>query len=342
MPRILTLLFFCMLSLCCRADGLEWDAYSWDFGTIQEKDGIVTHTFVMTNATKKDVQITSAIPSCSCTLVNFPKGVIRPGQKAEVEVQYSPSGAAGKVFRDIQVYDYDNRCIAMLEITAEVEPIDRSIPERYPFTLAPFLYTNLHKVPFGYVYHGTDKTKIVYLANASDKPMNISFINPDEKLKLKYPATLQPGEEAELQMTFLSPRQADYYEFVQDTLKLLVDGLPSLMPVEVSMVALAKLDATGATPSLRTYPSSPRLRKKGKVFRAQVEIYNDGEADLSILAVQLPPTVKANVQRGETVGKGRKYLLELAGSTQEDFTLCLFTNDPVRPMKEIRITGLPK
>ena len=337
MTRILALLMLCLLSLSARADGVEFDAYSWDFGKILEKDGIVSHTFTLTNNSKKEVQIVSAIPSCSCTLVTYPREVIRPGGKGEVEVRYTPSGAVGKVFRDVQLFDYDNKPLATLEITADVEPADRSIPERYPYTLAPFLYTNIHTVPFGYVWHGTEKTKTIYLANSSGAPLDIRIDNPDGKLSLKYPPTLQPGEEAELEMTFRTPMQEDYFEFVTDTLHLTVNGEPSLLPLSVSMVALGKVETTDDSPTLRTYPSSPRLRKKGKTFRTQVELYNDGEEDLEIRAVQVPEWVTASIARGETIPKGRKRILELTSRVEEGFKLCLFTNDPVRPMKEIRI-----
>lgn len=337
MTRILTLLMFCLLSLSGRADGVEFDSYSWDFGKIQEKDGIVSHTFTLTNNTKKDVQIISAEVSCSCTWVTFPKEAIRPGGKGEVEVKYTPSGAVGKVFREVQLFDYDNKTLAMLEFTADVEPADRSIPERYPFTLAPFLYTNIHTVPFGYVWHGTEKTKTIYLANSSEEPLDIRIDNPDAKLSLKYPTILQPGEEAELEMTFRTPMQEDYFEFVMDTLRLTVNGEPSLVPVSVSMVALGKVEETDDSPTLRTYPSSPRLRKKGKAFKAQIELYNDGEEDLEIRAVQVPEWVTASIVRGERIAKGKKRILELASRVEEGFKLCLFTNDPVRPMKEIRI-----
>lgn len=340
MIRLVAILFFSLLSLSAKADGVDFDSYTWDFGKILEKDGIVSHTFVLTNNSKKDVLITSAVPSCSCTWVSYPKETIHPGEKGEVEVKYTPSGAVGKVFRDIQIFDYENKCIAMLEFTADVEPADRSIPEIYPYALAPFLYANIHTVPFGYVWHGTEKKKIIFLANSSDKPLTIKIESPDEKLQLKYPETLQAGEEVELEMTYHTPLQEDYYEFVMDTLRLTVDGNPAHLPITTSMVALSKIEPSDAAPTLRTYPSSPGLKKKGKAYRAQVEVCNDGDVDLEIKALQFPEGVTANIGRGERIGKGRKRILELTSRNNEGFKLCIFTNDPVRPMKEIRINPL--
>lgn len=339
MPRILTLILLCLLSLNGLADGLEFDSYSWDFGKILEKDGIVSHTFILTNTSKRNVQIASAIPSCSCTWVTHPKEVIRPGEKGEVEVKYTPSGAAGKVFRDIQIYDIDNKCIAMLEITADVEPADRSIPERYPYTLAPFLYTNLNNVPFGYVHHGTEKTKIIYLANSSDKALDISIQNPDSMLTLKYPQVLQPGEEAELEMTYHSPDRPDLYVSVTDSLRLSVNGEAALLPVVTTMIVLSRPETGEQAPVLRSYPSSPVLKKKGKRFMARLEISNDGDTDLLFHAIQLPPGTSASIQAGDSIAKGKKKVVEVTSAVQEDFKIILFSNDPNRPTKEIRVTG---
>lgn len=336
MANALTIAMLGLFSLV--GDGLEFDSYSWDFGKILEKDGIVSHTFVMTNATNHDIQITNAIPSCSCTWVTFPKEVIKPGQEAKIEVKYTPTGAMGKVFREIEVYDYDNKCIATLEVSADVEPADRSIPERYPFPLAPFFYTSLNNVPFGYVYHGTEKNKIVYLANSSEKLLQIEAINTNDKLTLQYPKVLQPGEEAELSMTYSTPLQPDYFEYITDTLYFKVNGERSLMPIVTSMLALSKVEDSATSPTLRTYPSAPRLKKRGKVFVTQVDLYNDGQDDLLINAVQLPDFATTDLRRGEHIASGKKKVVKVRSLVEEEFMIRLFTNDPTRPMKEIRTT----
>ncbi len=337
---ILTLL--CLFSLAGKADGIEFDSYSWDFGQIQEADGVVSHTFVLTNKTSADLLITSAIPSCSCTLVTYPKETIHPGEKGEIEVSYTPSGAMGKVFREVQLYDYHNKTIGLLEISADVVPADRSIPERYPFALAHSLYANINAVPFGYVYQGTQKSKIIYLANASDKPMSLRFSHSCDKLTLRYPDTLQPGEEAELEMTFRTPADPEYFAWVMDTLRLQVNGEPALMPIVVSMIALAKIDTLAEVPVLRSYPSDPRLKRKGKTFTTRVELSNDGQAPLTLRALQLPDGTSANIQRGEVIAQGKKRILEIQSQRNENFTLRLFSDDPTRPMKEIRVGSLSR
>lgn len=354
MPRIITILLFCALSCLWRvayaadalplqlSDGPEFDSYSWDFGVILEKDGTVSHTFVLTNATDKPLLIASAVPSCSCTLVSYPTETIAPGGKANIEVQFVPSGSMGRVFREVTVYDGDNRCLGVLEISADVEPADRTIPERYAFTLSPGLYVSLNKIPFGYVFHGTEKTKIIYLANSSEKPMRISIQHHNDNLKLKYPEILKPGDEVELEMTYSTPGDPDYYAYIVDSLLVTADGKAALMPIVTTMIALDEFDSAEPSPTLRTYPSSPRLKKKGKAFVAQIDLHNDGELPLQINALQLPPYVTASVQRGESIQPGKKRVLELRSTRLEDFQLFIFSNDPARPMKEVRITKEPK
>lgn len=321
-------------------DGPEFDTFSWDFGKILERDGIVSHTFVMTNTTGKDLQIINAVPSCSCTWVEYSKDVIHPGEKAEIEVKYTPSGAMGKVYREVQLYGADNRTLGVLEISADVEPADRTIPERYPFTLAPFLYTNLNHVPFGYVYHGTEKTKMVYLANSSGKPLRLKVETTDKMLALRCPEVLEPGQEVELTMTYRTPQDANYYDYVIDSLYLTVNGEKALNPIVLSMIALDRAEVGTTAPFLRSYPSTPRLKKKGKTWVARMELHNDGDGPLEIRGMKLPDNVlTANMARGESIAQGKKKTLELVCKAEEGFRMCIFSNDPVRPMKEIRVTG---
>jgi len=330
-------MFSLLFSLLGMADGIEFDSYTWDFGQIKEADGVVSHTFVLTNKSGADLLITSAIPSCSCTLVAYPKEAIHPGEKGEVEVKYTPSGAMGKVFREVQLYDRHNSSIGLLEISAEVIPADRSIPERYPFALAGQLYTNLNSVPFGYVYQGKEKMKIIYLANASDKPMKLQIQKRDEKLTLDYPTQLTPGEEAELKMTFRTPDDPEYFAWVMDTLQLKVDDQPALMPIVVSMIALEKVDTLISSPVLRSYPSDPRLKKKGKGYVTSIELSNDGEDDLVVKALQLPKGVISDVQLGERIARGQRRVMKLTSPIEENFSVYLFSNDPTRPMKQINV-----
>ena len=55
---------------------------SFDFGTIKEADGKVSHTFEVSNTGDMPLVITRVIASCGCTTPEWPKEPIAPGKKA--------------------------------------------------------------------------------------------------------------------------------------------------------------------------------------------------------------------------------------------------------------------
>ena len=66
----------------------------WDFGTIPPGKP-VKHVFTFTNTGNQPLIITNVKPSCSCTVPNWPKKPILPGQTGEIEVQYNTASHEG-------------------------------------------------------------------------------------------------------------------------------------------------------------------------------------------------------------------------------------------------------
>lgn len=62
------------------------DKTSFEFGTIKEADGKVSHTFQITNKGEMPLVITRVIASCGCTTPEWPKEPIAPGKDAEIKV----------------------------------------------------------------------------------------------------------------------------------------------------------------------------------------------------------------------------------------------------------------
>ncbi|MBY5959754.1 DUF1573 domain-containing protein [Membranicola marinus] len=66
---------------------LKFEKTTVDYGTI-EKGSDPYRSFVFENASDEPVAIKSAKGSCGCTVPEYPKEPIMPGQKSEVKVRY--------------------------------------------------------------------------------------------------------------------------------------------------------------------------------------------------------------------------------------------------------------
>ncbi|MBO4564773.1 MAG: DUF1573 domain-containing protein [Bacteroidaceae bacterium] len=315
-----------------------FDTYEWNFGKINEVDGIVSHTFMLTNKGKHDLLITKVVPSCSCVMVDYPRNPIKPGHTEGITISFLPSGAIGPVFRTIEVFNADNVCFGTLEISADVTPADRSIQERYHHTLAGFLYASQVKIPFGYIYHGEQQTKTVYIANTSDQVMKIERQAVKGPLQVTYPSVLEPGEEREVLLTYSSPSDPKVFATLTDTVFFIVNGQQANVPITTSMLCVEKIESSPAAPMLRTYPSFGKLVKKNKKsFVATIDIFNDGQSNLIIHSIETPERVCTNMQKEATVAPGGKATMELTADSPAPFYIKLFTNDPNRMVKEIEI-----
>ena len=67
---------------------MTFEKTTHDFGEVKEGD-IVKHTFVFTNTGKVPLLINDAHSSCGCTIPNWPKHPVQPGDKEKIEVEFN-------------------------------------------------------------------------------------------------------------------------------------------------------------------------------------------------------------------------------------------------------------
>ena len=69
---------------------IEFDKTEFDFGTVTEGK-VVEGTFVVKNVGKTDLLITDAKASCGCTVPEWPKGAIKPGETGDIKFAFDSS-----------------------------------------------------------------------------------------------------------------------------------------------------------------------------------------------------------------------------------------------------------
>ena len=71
---------------------IKFEKTSHDFGTFSESSPKVTCVFKFTNTGDKLLVIHQAIASCGCTVPQYPKEPIKPGEGGEIIVTYDGAG----------------------------------------------------------------------------------------------------------------------------------------------------------------------------------------------------------------------------------------------------------
>ena len=97
------------------------DSAVYDFGTIKEKDGVVTCTFKIKNEGEAPLVITKIISSCNCTTMEWTKSPIAPGMTGDIIVTYNPENRPGPFTRSISLYSNGKTGSLALNIKGNVE-----------------------------------------------------------------------------------------------------------------------------------------------------------------------------------------------------------------------------
>lgn len=97
----------------------EW---IWNFGTIEQRQTI-KHKFIIQNRGEADLIINAVRSTCACTAVLSTPNLIKPGEKAEIEVSFYSDYRAGRVTKHVYVDSNDpDQPWIKLTITGVVKP----------------------------------------------------------------------------------------------------------------------------------------------------------------------------------------------------------------------------
>ena len=99
---------------------LSWSEKEHDFGNIQQ-DSENTHIFTFTNTGNEPLIIEKAKGSCGCTVPEYPKEPIAPGESNEIKVVYKPGKQKNNQAKKVTVTANTDPVQTILTIKANVE-----------------------------------------------------------------------------------------------------------------------------------------------------------------------------------------------------------------------------
>lgn len=100
---------------------IAFDKTEYDFGIINEGD-VVDGAFTVSNKGKTDLIITDASASCGCTVPEWPKDAIKPGDSAIVKFSFNSRGKTGKQSKTITLKTNTENVTETLRIAGTVTP----------------------------------------------------------------------------------------------------------------------------------------------------------------------------------------------------------------------------
>lgn len=105
---------------------IKFEKNTHDFGTFSEDSPEVTCTFKFTNTGDGILIIHQAIASCGCTVPQYSKEPIKPGESGEIVVTYNGAGRfPGHFKKSITVRTNGKNEIVRLYITGDMVPSEK-------------------------------------------------------------------------------------------------------------------------------------------------------------------------------------------------------------------------
>ena len=140
MKNILALLIICFASVAAFAQDeaasgpkLSFETTEIDYGTIAQNSDPL-RIFKFTNEGSEPLVIKTAKGSCGCTVPNYPKQPVLPGESANIEVRYDTK-RVGPFQKTVTLTTNEEEATHVLRIKGKVEPqlaTEDALPEPEP------------------------------------------------------------------------------------------------------------------------------------------------------------------------------------------------------------------
>ena len=99
---------------------IKFDKMQHDFGRLS-KGEMVSYSFRFTNTVKANLLVKECTATCGCTVADFPKNEIKPGEQGFITVSFNSANKHGQQIQTVTVGTNAQPSRYILKITAQVE-----------------------------------------------------------------------------------------------------------------------------------------------------------------------------------------------------------------------------
>ncbi len=325
----------------------------WDFGTIEEDGGYVSHIFKARNDSDASEVILDITTSCGCTLPKFSRKPILAGEEVEVEVRFDPMGRPGPFNKELTVYDSGYNRIK-LRITGMVTPRTLTLEERYPIEVGSGVRLSDNYVVMGRVHHNRPYSQTIEFTNSDTRSHTLVLIPKlkSGQLSCEKAILLRPGESRALDLIYSIESESALYGSIEDSFTMWVDGVASVMPLTVTGIIIDSEEAMiGDRGSAQALFESNTIKFGERKATAGVQsqsfvLRNIGREPLVVRKVECGEGVGCLLKEGESIAPSESCEVVLT-MNPDDFDygavaerVIFILNDPKQPVKQLRVSAI--
>lgn len=350
MNRIIATLFIASSPLLMSAQA-RWVTQKHDFGAFSEDLGSVDAVFHVVNEGEKPIRILEARATCGCTVPEYSRADIAPGDTASLKVTYAATGRPGRFDKNVYVKTSDAPSVQQtLTVSGVVIGASATIRSRFPVD-AGKIKLQSSSAGFGEVKRGKFKTVFISLYNQSPDSLRPELEGlPDYVTAQISPAVVPPGQQAQIALTLNS---RDVPEWGITNADFAFRANAGEEPVKMDLFTIIVEDFSNLTPGqMQNAPEcsvNPLKIDLGEINSPQTvefTVSNSGKSPLIIRRLQIvdPAISTANISSNK-IKPGKKAKIKVTvdpSKAENDFInarLSLITNDPNNPLTVARVTA---
>ena len=251
---------------------IHFEEMEHDFGWVLQ-DSENAYVFKFKNTGNEPVIIESATGSCGCTVPDYPRHPILPGEESEINVVYKPGKQEGHQLKTVTVIANTKPAQTLLRIHAEVltedpgvasppytfeplpppvEPVfdlfvpsDETTEERIPMGPPTTILFNAYEHDFGKIPQGSENPYVFKFKNTGDVPLLITNATGSCGCTVPFYAKhpIQPGEESEIHVVYKPGKQEGHQ---QKTVTISANTEPGVTLLRITAEVLV-VDSVTAT-----------------------------------------------------------------------------------------------
>ena len=183
---------------------LLFEEVEWNFGTIEEVAGKVSHTFRYRNTSDHSVMIERVYSSCGCTSGEYSRRPLKAGGEGEFVVTFDPTDRGGRVEKTVTLTYDKGRGRTELRIKGRVKARPRSVEDTHPYELGGGVRSDSSFKPFGRVAQGATKSMTLALVNTSQESveLGVQWERQSGMLEIEMTPELSAGESELVTLTY--------------------------------------------------------------------------------------------------------------------------------------------
>lgn len=349
---LLSIFFLLIVTLAAVAQPrISSNKETHNFGQIEWKHP-VTVEYIITNTGDKPLVLTNVTTSCACSVANWTKTPIAPGEKGTVSATFDAE-ALGHFEKTIGIYSNAQPNLVYLRFVGEVVQEVTDFTKTHPYAIGS-IRIDRTEFDFPDTHRGEEPTITFGVVNLSDRPYEPVLMHLPPYLKMeKKPNVILKGKKGTIkltldtrQLTDLGLTQASVYlarfagDKVSEENEIPVSAV--LLPDFSGMTEQDRLNAPAIRLSETNVDLSARLAKKNKASH-DIVVTNTGKAPLQISKLQVfnssvGVSLKKAVLQPEESTKLRVTIHKKnTGKKKHHLRILMITNDPAQPKVEINV-----